>query len=79
MKPSDQLAEFVRAAMARGGTPDAIRDALKGYLPELERGLAESAAALQDAENAQASGSRAGSMPDPSQNREQPTSRILTP
>ncbi|WP_278876291.1 DUF5671 domain-containing protein [Paracoccus yeei] len=29
MKPSDQLAEFVRAAMARGGTPDAIRDALQ--------------------------------------------------
>ncbi|GAA1493151.1 hypothetical protein [Curtobacterium herbarum] len=51
------------------GRYDAIRDALKGYLPELERGLAESAAALHDAENAEASGSRAASMPDPSQNR----------
>ncbi|NII41537.1 hypothetical protein E9228_002184 [Curtobacterium flaccumfaciens] len=51
------------------GRYDAIRDALTGYLPELEHGLAESAAALQDAENAEASGSRAGSMPDPSQDR----------
>ena len=49
----------------------AIRDALTGFLPELQSALSESAAALRDAEEAAAAGSRADAMADPTQNRAQ--------
>jgi hypothetical protein len=67
-KKSKDVAESLQKM---SGRYDAIRDALTGYLPELERALSESAAALRDAEDASASGARAASMADPSQNRAQ--------
>jgi hypothetical protein len=67
-KKSREVAESLQKL---SGRYDAIRDALTGYLPELDHGLAESMAALHDAEDADAAGSRATAMPDPSQNRAQ--------
>jgi hypothetical protein len=61
--------EVASSLLKMSGRYDAIRDALAGYLPELETGLAESAAALRDAEDASAAGTRATGMPDPSQGR----------
>jgi hypothetical protein len=61
--------EVAESLQKMSGRYIAIRDALTGYLPELEHGLDESAAALRDAEDASAAGGRANGMPDPSQNR----------
>ena len=63
--------DVAQSLQKMSGRYDAIRDALTGYLPELETALSESAAALRDAEDASASGARAASMADPSQNRAQ--------
>jgi hypothetical protein len=49
----------------------AIRDALTGFLPDLQSALSESALALREAEDAAAAGSRADAMADPTQNRAQ--------
>jgi hypothetical protein len=65
-KKSKEVAESLQKM---SGRYDAIRDALTGYLPSLEQGLSESAAALRDAETAQQSGASASAMPDPSENR----------
>ncbi|OII11505.1 hypothetical protein BIU97_06330 [Curtobacterium sp. MCBA15_009] len=67
-KKSKEVAESLQRM---SGRYDAIRDALTGYLPELETALTESAAALRDAEDASAAGARAGAMPDPGQGRAQ--------
>jgi hypothetical protein len=61
--------EVASSLLKMSGRYDAIRDALAGYVPELETALAESAAALRDAEDASAAGTRATGMPDPSQGR----------
>jgi hypothetical protein len=63
--------EVAASLQKLSGRYDAIRDALTGYLPELDHGLAESLAALHDAEEADAAGARATAMPDPGQNRAQ--------
>jgi hypothetical protein len=47
----------------------AVRDALTGFLPDLQSALSESALALREAEDAAAAGSRADAMADPTQNR----------
>ncbi|WP_144761322.1 hypothetical protein [Curtobacterium sp. 9128] len=65
-KKSKEVAESLQKI---SGRYDAILKALAGYVPSLEQGLSESAAALQDAEAAQQSGAAASAMPDPSQNR----------
>jgi hypothetical protein len=61
--------EVASSLLKMSGRYDAIRDALTGYVPELETALAESATALREAEDASAAGARATGMPDPSQGR----------
>lgn len=51
------------------GRYDAVRDALRSYLPQLEHGLAESASALQEAVAARDSMSQATGMADPREGR----------
>lgn len=51
------------------GRYDAVRDALRSYLPQLEHGLAESASALQEAVAARDSMSQATGMADPRADR----------
>jgi hypothetical protein len=51
------------------GRYDAVRDALRSYLPQLEHGLAESASALQEAVAARDSMSQATGMADPREDR----------
>ena len=51
------------------GRYDAVRDALRSYLPQLEHGLAESASALQEAVAARDSMSQATGMTDPREDR----------
>jgi hypothetical protein len=64
-------AQVAASLQKMSGRYDAIRDALTGYLPELDHGLTESDAALRDAEEASAAGARATAMPDPGQGRAQ--------
>jgi hypothetical protein len=52
------------------GRYDAVRDALRSYLPQLEHGLAESASALQEAVAARDSMSQATGMADPREGRQ---------
>jgi hypothetical protein len=61
--------EVAASLQKMSGRYNAIRDALTGYLPDLEGALEESAAALRDAEDAAAAGSRADAMSDPTQGR----------
>jgi hypothetical protein len=51
------------------GRYDAVREALRSYLPQLEHGLAESASALQEAVAARDSMSQATGMADPREDR----------
>ena len=51
------------------GRYDAVRDALRSYLPQLDHGLAESASALQEAVAARDSMSQATGMADPREGR----------
>ncbi|MFZ7087106.1 hypothetical protein [Curtobacterium sp. RRHDQ10] len=65
---SKEVADSLRIM---SGRYDAVRNALSAYRPELEHALDESAAALRDATDAAAAGSRGSAMPDPSANRAQ--------
>ena len=70
--------EVAASLTKMSGRYDAIRDALTAYLPELQHALDESAGALQDAEEADAAGTRAASMPDPSKDRAQDAPPMTT-
>jgi hypothetical protein len=70
--------EVAASLTKMSGRYDAIRDALTAYLPELQHALDESAGALRDAEEADAAGTRAASMPDPSKDRAQDAPPMTT-
>ncbi|MCU1405166.1 MAG: hypothetical protein JWQ43_1469 [Glaciihabitans sp.] len=61
--------EVAKSLTQTAGRYDAVRKALSDYAPALDQGIAESRAALNDAEAADSQSGSSSAMPDPSANR----------